>query len=355
MLIFHGHVQAANARTYLLQGYIDASMPPKAAPQLHVKAGKKSSNDATVRISAWNKNTSNTHLPSMYQGATTSVARASELLPPNFPTCNGTDFQHRHTSSYIQSDNRNTPPNDCGKDLQPQHHSWNHCPVPTSSSSSIDALVGANSSALDFDELAKLEISSTGRKGDSRMNRAVAAKKKFPNISLDEALSIGGFKFPTPDGSLTAKQVFDEDNRSLSQRKNQLNRRLRYGHKSKKKYHLHHPSRTKKRDRSGSGDASSACSSDGDCYDNECSNSSRRITSLAGKDATKTSTVQAHAYKANKPPDDECEGVKEEPVPPTQRNKQRRSIERRDSFLDQIMEIPCLDELPDSFVHGAPC
>lgn len=67
-----------------------------------------------------------------------------------------------------------------------------------------------------------------GRGGDERMNLAFQLKKQNPDMSLLDALEAGGFKFPNlhADGVKTS-QVKDTDDILLSQRKNQLNRRLR--------------------------------------------------------------------------------------------------------------------------------
>ena len=60
-------------------------------------------------------------------------------------------------------------------------------------------------------------------RGDPRMNRAVEAKLRNPGISLSDALKAGGFKYPPK----ATASVLDEENVTLGQRKNQLNRRLR--------------------------------------------------------------------------------------------------------------------------------
>jgi len=67
-----------------------------------------------------------------------------------------------------------------------------------------------------------------GRGGDERMNLAFQLKKQNPDMSLLDALIAGGFIFPRlhADGVKTS-QVKDTDDILLSQRKNQLNRRLR--------------------------------------------------------------------------------------------------------------------------------
>jgi hypothetical protein len=72
----------------------------------------------------------------------------------------------------------------------------------------------------------------TGTRGDPRMHRAVAARLSNSEISLFEALIVGGFVFECDD----ATQV-DESNVTLGQRKNQLSRRLRL---SRHKMHQSH-------------------------------------------------------------------------------------------------------------------
>eukprot|EP00957_Ditylum_brightwellii_P173152 13181729-Ditylum_brightwellii.AAC.1 len=65
--------------------------------------------------------------------------------------------------------------------------------------------------------------SKLGRKGDPRMHAAVVARSEDPKLGLRDALERGGFVFfREPNGN-----VVDTDNIALSQRKNQLSRRLR--------------------------------------------------------------------------------------------------------------------------------
>mmetsp|Transcript_21279 Transcript_21279/g.24622 ORF Transcript_21279/g.24622 Transcript_21279/m.24622 type:complete len:276 (+) Transcript_21279:44-871(+) len=67
-----------------------------------------------------------------------------------------------------------------------------------------------------------------GRRGDPRMNKAVEARLKNPQMSLLEALVVGGFKFIEQTSDAASKKgTLDEDNILLSQRKNQLSRRIR--------------------------------------------------------------------------------------------------------------------------------
>jgi len=77
-----------------------------------------------------------------------------------------------------------------------------------------------------------------GRRGDLRMHRAVAARLAEPKLSLLQALVIGGFRFPTimnkeqqgrkRKGFPSQAPIYDTDGILLSQRKNQLSRRLRF-------------------------------------------------------------------------------------------------------------------------------
>ena len=71
-----------------------------------------------------------------------------------------------------------------------------------------------------------------GRKGDPRMHRAVAARLENPEISLFDALQIGGFQYPTNDDS----SIMDSEKVTLGQRKNQLSRRLRLARKQGSDY-----------------------------------------------------------------------------------------------------------------------
>jgi len=71
-------------------------------------------------------------------------------------------------------------------------------------------------------------IIKSGRKSDPRMDRAVQAKLDDPALPLLEALRKGGFIFPSLDDSTTPQYtVVDSDNVKITQRKNQLLRRIR--------------------------------------------------------------------------------------------------------------------------------
>ena len=65
--------------------------------------------------------------------------------------------------------------------------------------------------------------------GDSRMSRAIVTKLNNPDMSLLEALMIGGFVFSNIDVNYTSWRHFvrDEDGVLLGQRKNQLCRGLK--------------------------------------------------------------------------------------------------------------------------------
>lgn len=69
---------------------------------------------------------------------------------------------------------------------------------------------------------------SLGRRGDPRMHRAMVARLANPHMTLLDALLVGGFEFPDLDKLGKAdRTIRDADNVLLSQRKNQLSRRLR--------------------------------------------------------------------------------------------------------------------------------
>jgi len=71
-----------------------------------------------------------------------------------------------------------------------------------------------------------------GRRGDPRMHRAVAARLENPDLTLLDALILGGFSFPNGVVSmLSDRGVTDCDGVLLCQRKNQLSRRLRLARK----------------------------------------------------------------------------------------------------------------------------
>lgn len=71
-------------------------------------------------------------------------------------------------------------------------------------------------------------IIKSGRKSDPRMDAAVEAKINDPDLSLVDALRQGGFVFPNIDDTNAPQYtVVDSDNVKITQRKNQLLRRLR--------------------------------------------------------------------------------------------------------------------------------
>ncbi|KAL3788443.1 hypothetical protein ACHAWO_007398 [Cyclotella atomus] len=74
----------------------------------------------------------------------------------------------------------------------------------------------------------KASNTKSGRKSDPRMDRAVEAKLADQNMSLVDALRAGGFDIPSSNGSSGPQYVVvDGDNVKITQRKNQLLRRLR--------------------------------------------------------------------------------------------------------------------------------
>ena len=60
------------------------------------------------------------------------------------------------------------------------------------------------------------------------MHKAVAARMENPNLSLYDALLMGGFDYFANDD----KSILDSKNVTLGQRKNQLSRRLRLAKKA---------------------------------------------------------------------------------------------------------------------------
>lgn len=76
----------------------------------------------------------------------------------------------------------------------------------------------------------KVVPSKLGRKGDPRMLKALHARLNDPKLSLLDALKIGGFEFHWEN-----EVSYDSDHVQLSQRKNQLSRRLRLYKQSQQK------------------------------------------------------------------------------------------------------------------------
>ena len=62
------------------------------------------------------------------------------------------------------------------------------------------------------------------------MDRAVQAKWENPDMSTELALRIGGFDYPPLESvsGVTQKELVDSEGRSITQRKNNLLRRLRH-------------------------------------------------------------------------------------------------------------------------------
>ena len=80
---------------------------------------------------------------------------------------------------------------------------------------------------LNDTETPKSGKKKVGRRADPRMNRAVRIKLRNPEITPFAALLQGGYDYPTPVKGSSAHEIFDTDNVSLHQRKNQLCRRVR--------------------------------------------------------------------------------------------------------------------------------
>jgi hypothetical protein len=80
---------------------------------------------------------------------------------------------------------------------------------------------------LNDTEVPKSGKKKVGRRADPRMNRSVRIKLRNPEISPFDALLQGGYDYPIPAKGSSAHEIFDSDNVSLHQRKNQLCRRVR--------------------------------------------------------------------------------------------------------------------------------
>ena len=82
-----------------------------------------------------------------------------------------------------------------------------------------------------IDKDVKRKAGSGGKRwSDPRMDKAVRARLDDPQISTEEALRIGGFEFQEIDSNdaVSQRDIFDADNVSMQQRKNNLHRRLRH-------------------------------------------------------------------------------------------------------------------------------
>lgn len=97
------------------------------------------------------------------------------------------------------------------RQARPMSHGGTRSTSPDGSNTS-----GGNSSSHNH-------TAKTGRKGDPRMHRAVAARLADPNMTLFEALKAGGFDYPDDNNP----NYLDSEKITLAQRKNQLSRRLR--------------------------------------------------------------------------------------------------------------------------------
>jgi hypothetical protein len=72
------------------------------------------------------------------------------------------------------------------------------------------------------------QLDHHGRQGDPRMNAALQAKLKDPDLPLLEALAAGGFVFEdVSETGVKSCEAKDKDGVTLYQRRNQLLRRLR--------------------------------------------------------------------------------------------------------------------------------
>lgn len=99
----------------------------------------------------------------------------------------------------------------------------------TSGDRSLADLVGTGEGDIALAiELIDESKNRSGKAGDERMSQAIKAKIQNPSMSHFDALVAGGFVFPEYKKGTKAADIFDSDNVSLHQRKNQLSRRLRH-------------------------------------------------------------------------------------------------------------------------------
>lgn len=134
-----------------------------------------------------------------------------------------------------------------------------------------------------------------GRNGDPRMHRAVAARLADPNITLYEALSIGGFEYPGHNDP----SFMDRNFVTLGQRKNQLARRLRTvrkqisegGERGEGNQQLSRCPRPERKDIAGEGDSNA-----GDTKRNN-----ERIVTVTDDDGTGNNTNKNNSSSKTKP------------------------------------------------------
>lgn len=101
-------------------------------------------------------------------------------------------------------------------------------PFEQGSAAGLDGTANTNSDAKASVAKGPKVIVKSGRKSDPRMDYAVQAKLDDPSLPLLDALRQGGFIFPALDDASTPQYtVVDSDNVKITQRKNQLLRRIR--------------------------------------------------------------------------------------------------------------------------------
>ena len=162
----------------------------------------------------------------------TSTLAPFECLPPPLPNTDS-----KHTLPPFEYTLTNFP--FCSK-VSPQHQSAEIATESrpstngSTSSSTNGTTVQTATSARRTSARLKMSLvnniksekpSKMGRKGDPRMHRAVAERLNNPELTLLEALRLGGFDFPSDGGHDATLE--DADGVTLGQRKNQLSRRLR--------------------------------------------------------------------------------------------------------------------------------
>jgi len=204
----------------------------------------------------------------------------------------------------------------------------------------------------------------SGRKSDPRMLRAVEIRLAEPDIPLQEALTRGGFQFRRREdflGGGTDKDLIDNDGIALSQRKNNLCRRLRVEKEKRKEEEAGVEDDKDYNDDSDSGDDLQECT---ECEASGVNGTSDDMSGMSGFSSGLSSTVSG---------DEEIE--KDEIVPvvsstavtaisgdtriPDGSHVASKSTivsstsskrhERKDSFDEAIMEIPGLGDVDVDF------
>ena len=142
--------------------------------------------------------------------------------PKHYPPRGTTTNQSHHYHRGIAPHKDFQPPNTTQKNTAPSV-SQNSISRPVHKMSHGSARSHSPDGSASNNSGGGAHTSKTGRKGDPRMHRAVAARLADPNLTLFEALKAGGFEYPDDNDPVRV----DSEGITLAQRKNQLSRRIR--------------------------------------------------------------------------------------------------------------------------------